>query len=52
LSPDGNTFFVHSGGNDISVGRAMGDDDSVTISPGGKIPLMILCVGDTSMFFL
>jgi hypothetical protein len=38
-----------SGGNNILVGRATGDDDSVTISPGGKISQVILWVGNTSM---
>jgi hypothetical protein len=38
-----------SGGNNILVGRAAGDDDSVTISPGGKISQVILWVGNTSM---
>jgi len=43
--------FVHSAGNNISVGRAVGDDDLVTISARGKISPMIICVGDTSMLF-
>jgi len=33
------------------VGRAARDDDSVSISAGGKISPMILWVGDSSMLF-
>ena len=40
-----------SGGTDLSVGGATGDDDSVSISAGGRISPMILWVGDTSMLF-
>ena len=50
--PDQSYFFLCSGGNPISEGRATRDGDLMTISTRGKILLMVLCVGDISMLFL